>query len=355
VETTTLGYRKALDGLRGLSIVLVYLFHVQARPLPGGFLGVDLFFVLSGFLITTLLLEEWSARGRISLGAFYARRALRLLPALALLLFTLLIVSAAVEPPGRTAAMLRASLITFFYSSNWFLAAHRFPRPELAHTWSLSIEEQFYLVWPVLLLMMLRSGMSRRAIASIVIGAILAVAVLRAWLWSNAGSFERVYSGTDTHSDGLLCGALAAMAATWGAGPAKPARILGLTFLGCLGFLIFLTWVGDPWLYRAGYLPLNLGAACLVYSLATIPWEPLRRCFEFAPLAALGRISYGVYLWHLPAYWLASLLPSARGGQGPWIWPLAITLGAAALSFFAVERPLLRLKRRFEKTGAGPR
>jgi peptidoglycan/LPS O-acetylase OafA/YrhL len=351
VEEFRLGHRKTLDGLRGLSIILVYLFHIRTMPFGGGFLGVDLFFVLSGFLITSLLLEEWRETGRISLGAFYARRALRLLPALVFLLLVLLGASAAREPAAEFSKMGRASAIVFLYSSNWFLVAKQFPRDELSHAWSLSIEEQFYLAWPVLLLLLLRTVKSRRAMAGILAGALLVVAGLRSLLWSQSQSFERVYFGTDTHADGLLAGALAGMAAHWGKSGER-VRPLGPVVLLLLGVLLFSGWVGDPWLFQGGYLPLNLGFACLVFSLATAPWAPLLRVFESRPLVWLGKLSYGIYLWHLPAYWLAGLAPSPSWEPG-WIRPLAITLGGSAFSFYALERPLLRrFKPRFERVPA---
>src|SRR5262249_8939406 len=158
----------------------------------------------------------------------------------------------AVEDAAASAAMRRAGLMVFFYSSNWFLAVKQFPRPELAHAWSLSIEEQFYVAWPILLLLMLRMNWSRRAIAAVVAVAMVACAALRAWLWARTGSFERVYFGTDTHADGLLAGALGAMAASWGgiAPGSRAARVvtsLGLVMLGFLGFFLYFGWLADPW------------------------------------------------------------------------------------------------------------
>ena len=331
-----------------MSILFVYLYHASLATFGGGFLGVDLFFVLSGFLITTLLLEEWRDTGRIALGAFYARRALRLLPALVLLLAVLLAVSAAREPAAEFSKMARAAAIVFFYSSNWFLVARQFPRDELSHAWSLSIEEQFYIVWPLLLLLLLRTVKSRAAIAGIVAAAMVGVAGLRALLWFKTHSFERVYFGTDTHADGLLAGALAGMTAHWWGLNGKPRPVQAL-MLPVLGMLLFGVWVADPWLFQGGSLAINVGFASFVLSLATCPWAPLQKLFEFGPLTWLGRLSYGIYLWHLPAYWLAGLAPSPSW-EPAWVRPLAITLGGASLSFYLLERPLIRrFKPRFER------
>src|SRR5688572_4557652 len=169
VEPFTLGYRPYLDGVRGVAILLVLVCHIPNLPLQGGFIGVDLFFVLSGFLITSLLLEEWRATGNVSLGAFYARRALRLVPALLLVLGAAVLLSELRESRTAANATWTSALMTLFYSANWFLAYGAYPRKELSATWSLSVEEQFYLLWPLLLLVMLRLRCSRRTMAGVVI------------------------------------------------------------------------------------------------------------------------------------------------------------------------------------------
>jgi peptidoglycan/LPS O-acetylase OafA/YrhL len=341
VEPFRLGHRRALDGVRGLAILLVLLYHVSMSTFGGGFIGVDLFFVLSGFLITSLLLEEWRDTGSISLGSFYARRALRLLPALIVVLLAMIAVSALTEPPKAAAAMRTSALMTFFYSANWFLAFKAYPRGELSPTWSLSVEEQFYLVWPVLLVMLLRMGCSRRAIGGVVVALLLASAAARAFLWVTTRDFERVMFGTDTHADGLLAGVLAALLVADGAAPPRTTTPI---VLACLAIFVPLGWPGDPSMFLGGFLAFNAAGAVLVAGMVTSPW----RLFEWAPMVWMGRVSYGLYLWHFAAPWMLSRTGVSLG-KGYWAAAVALTFAAAAASFYALERPLLKYKRRFER------
>jgi peptidoglycan/LPS O-acetylase OafA/YrhL len=356
VEPFTLGHRKALDGVRGVAILLVLLHHFAMQWVGGGFVGVDLFFVLSGFLITSLLLEEWRATGTISLGAFYARRALRLLPALVVVLLAMVLVSAGTEAPKEAAAMRTTALMTLLYSANWFLAFRSLPRPELSPMWSLSVEEQFYIVWPVLLVILLRMGWSRRSMGLIVTAMLLASAGLRLVLWERTGSFNRIMFGTDTHADGLLAGALAAMVVHWGGTPRREGTLRALNWAAVLvvGFLIVfahLGWPADPYMPWGGFVALNVAAVALIVCLISAPWAGVRRLFEFAPLVWLGRISYGVYLWHMAAPWILGRMGVPLGGAAG-AAAMGVSVGAAALSFYALERPMLRFKRRFERVGA---
>lgn len=353
MELFTLGHRKALDGVRGLAILLVLAYHIPSLPLGGGFIGVDLFFVLSGFLITTLLLEEWRENGDLNLKAFYVRRTLRLLPALVVVLAAMVAVSALTEPPPASAAMRTSAAITLFYSANWFLAFRAYPRPELSATWSLSVEEQFYILWPALLWGMLRAGWSRRAILTAATLGMAASAVARAMVWNATGSFDRVMFGTDTHADGLLAGVVVALLVTGGivprsAGGVRALQGAALVVLACIGIFLPLGWSGDASMFLGGYVAVDVAAAVLVASLVTSPWAGLRAIFEWAPLVWLGRISYGVYLWHFAAPWILSRTGVALG-RGYWPAAIGLTIAAAALSFCALEQPLLRVKRRFQR------
>jgi peptidoglycan/LPS O-acetylase OafA/YrhL len=356
VEPFKLGHRPALDGVRGVAILLVLLSHVPTLPLQGGFIGVDLFFVLSGFLITSLLLEEWQATGTLSLGAFYARRTLRLLPALVVMLLAFVLFSEWRESRDVAAATRTSVVMTLFYSANWFLAFNRYPRAELGATWSLSVEEQFYLAWPVLLLILLRLGCSRRTMAGVVIAAMAASAATRIALLQAGATPNRIFFGTDAHADGLLVGALTGMMFSWGAAPRSPgaARALdvgALLALGLMALLVGIGWQADAAMVRFGYPALNLGAAVLIASLVSSP--ALRRIFEFGPLVWLGRISYGVYLWHIAVFWM---LGKFNWSSGSLYWPVAfaVTFALAAASFYGLERPILRFKKRFERVGSAP-
>jgi len=349
-----LGHRPALDGLRGVAILLVLLCHIPRLPFGGGFIGVDLFFVLSGFLITSLLLEEWRKTGTVSLRAFYARRALRLFPALFAMLIAAVAISAGTESDEAAAGMRRSALMTLFYSANWFLAYGAYPREEIRPTWSLSIEEQFYVLWPLLLLLLLRLGWSARRMALFAALGVLASALARAIWWETTRSFSRVYFGLDTHSDGLLAGALAAFLAHGGTPPDSPraARLLNLFSLGMVGgLLLFATlgWPADPeTLCRGTYLFLNLGMAALVLCIATSPSTGLRRLFELAPLVWFGKLSYGLYLWHLIAFWI---VPRSQILPAEVRWPAAFGASVllAAASYYLLERPFLTLKKRFAR------
>jgi peptidoglycan/LPS O-acetylase OafA/YrhL len=342
-----LGQRRSLDGVRGLAILFVLLSHVQSLPLGGGFIGVDLFFVLSGFLITTLLLEERQETGTVSLKAFYVRRALRLLPALVAMLAAMLVLVAVFDAPGVAANARTSAVMTLLYSSNWFMAYKEFPFPGLSATWSLSVEEQFYLVWPLLLITLLK--LPPRGRVAVVAAGMLLSAALRALLWKTTGSFERVFFGSDTHADGLLAGALAGLLLSQGWVP--PSRLLKLAahvVLGVLFLFLYWGWLADDYVLVGGLFLLNLGMTALVVALVRDPGPLLLGFFEFGPLAWLGRISYGVYLWHMVVFGFSGRLPLLKRA-GSWPLSIALTIAVAALSFYLLERPLLRLKRRFSR------
>src|SRR5580700_1820848 len=208
-----------LDGVRALAVIAVIAFHEQLTAFPGGFLGVDVFFVLSGYLITDLLVAQWHQHGRLRLGNFWARRARRLLPALATMLVVVTAAIAIVEP-SQLAALRPALLAAVTYSSNWWQALHHQsyftqfgPPPPLQHLWSLAIEEQFYLVWPLLLIVLLSRCRSSRIRAAVAwLGAALSV-VAMALIYVPGADPSRVYYGTDTHASALFVGS--ALALTW--------------------------------------------------------------------------------------------------------------------------------------------
>ncbi|MGI8547896.1 MAG: acyltransferase family protein, partial [Gemmatimonadaceae bacterium] len=194
-----LGYRPELDGLRAVAVLGVMVFH-SGVALTGGFLGVDMFFVLSGFLITALLMEEWQTGGSISLRAFYARRAIRLLPALLGVLAVLWLAVLFLGDRFKTspAIMLSTTGYTLGYMANWVMALHldEWPTP-LGHFWSLAVEEQFYLIWPVLLVTALTLRAPRWLPIAALSVAILAIGAWRAWLWRSGAGFDRVFYATD--------------------------------------------------------------------------------------------------------------------------------------------------------------
>ena len=345
-----------LDGIRGIAVAAVVLYHVGMPWLPGGFLGVDVFFVLSGFLITHILLSEIETTGELRFGRFYERRARRLFPALLVMLGAVGV--AAWIAPHIQAASLRGDVAAAAgYASNWwyifreqsyFEFAGRLPL--LQHLWSLGVEEQFYLVWPLLCVVLVRWG-SRSAVRSFAIGGALLSAAWMAYLALRTGAPidtdpSRIYYGTDTHAMGLLAGA--ALAAAWRprrgeeAAPSTRAAAYVLGAAGLTVMLWFFTRVNEytDWLYRGGFLVLAASvvaviAACLVQG------GMLGEVLDTQPLRYLGERSYGIYLWHWPVFLVTR--PGLDVPDLGWITTVArigLVLAIAEVSFRIVEQPI---------------
>jgi len=344
-----------LDGVRALAVIAVIAFHEQLSVLPGGFLGVDVFFVLSGYLITDLLVAQWHQHGRLRLGTFWARRARRLLPALATMLVVVTAATAIIEP-SQLAALRPALLAAVTYSSNWWQALQHQsyftqfgPPPPLQHLWSLAIEEQFYLVWPLLLVVLVsRCRSSRiRASAAWLCAALSALAMTAIYL--PGADPSRVYYGTDTHSSALLVGA--ALALSWPlqrlraltADKARVADGLGLAGLALLGWAMGHYRGDDQALYPAGLLIAALAAGAVVLAAASpglVSWV-----LGLPPLRWIGVRSYGIYLWHWPVIALSTaFLARSRSRPGPLIWAAeaALAVGLAAVSWRWIEQPIIQ-------------
>jgi peptidoglycan/LPS O-acetylase OafA/YrhL len=351
MASSRLGYRPELDGIRGIAILLVVLLHLQNWP-PGGFVGVDVFFTLSGFLITTLLLEEWNSRGTFSLRQFYTRRALRLLPAVTALLLAYGAVALAFRGPNL-GTRLTGVAYAAAYLSNWPQALGRpFPEQEIGFLWTLAIEEQYYLLWPGLLLLVLVVGRlpSRRLIALVL------CLVLAIWVWrlhlATGVEGRRIYFGTDTRLDQLLLGA--ALAAWFVARPASPRSAWALRLGGWAG-IAFLSWrVFDPIYFRSWYPSFGIAAigvasaamlaSVITSSSATLTWILRRRSLRW-----LGMLSYSLYLWHVP-----SIRAVDHSFLGDWpltrfVAGLLLSVLVAAGSYKFVEKPFLRKRSRHEQ------
>jgi peptidoglycan/LPS O-acetylase OafA/YrhL len=360
----------ALDGLRGVAILLVLVHHVLAVFVPqrdaslvtGGFLGVDLFFVLSGFLITGLLLDEFRARRAISLPSFYRRRFMRLYPALVVLLVAHAVYATRADISFDVEGDQLVSVL--FYYSNW---RETLSIPEgTGHLWSLAVEEQFYVVWPLVLLVLLWLTNARRTyIGPIIAAGIASIALYRAWRWHDGMVFLLVYMRTDTRADALLVGALAAVLAG-GVRGRTPSFTQGRGFqwvawvaAGVLAWSVLVARWEKPTLYLGGFTV--VAVACGVLALAVLPesaW-PVARAMHWAPLRALGIVSYGVYLWHLPVFVAAQRYLADVPVAGRAVIACAITAIVTSLSWFLVERPFLRWKSRLDhrapgQTGAPP-
>jgi peptidoglycan/LPS O-acetylase OafA/YrhL len=352
------GYQPALDGLRALAVLGVLLYHAGVSWAPGGFLGVDAFFVLSGFLITSLLVGEWRSRGGIDLRGFWARRGRRLLPALFLVVIAVSAYALFVARPDELDRIRGDAVGSLLYVANWrqLLGASYFDRlgtpSPLRHTWSLGIEEQWYLVWPLVLLVMLRVTRARRWLMVGLTAALAAgSAALMAVIFRDGGDPSRVYFGTDTRAQALLLGAaLAFLVMSPRRRPRQTEATASLFALECAGLIaaVYLGWlwthVADSatWPYRGGFF-VEATAVAVLIAAASRPYSPiLGRALSIAPLRAIGRISYGLYLWHWPVY--VYLTPARTGwDDAPLLFVrVTVTFALAIASYFVVEQPVRR-------------
>ncbi len=352
------------------------LYHAGISWLPAGFLGVDTFFVLSGFLITTLLLNELRHSKTIRLGAFWARRARRLVPAMLLVVsFCALFVWIA-TPVGTYSGFRLDALSTLLYVANWhfileganYFAATSAPSP-LTHTWSLAIEEQFYVLWPLVLFGLFKLGRGARTLAIICGGGAVLSAIEMAWLLASGSSITRLYYGTDTHAQCLFVGAgLASVLAViaqgrrirgaipsgramvgrggdpgWAATSVSMKRLMEAAgLIGLFGGALLWTltsWSGT-FLYNGGFLLMALCAGLVILSVVSHQQGLTAIALSVSPMVFLGRISYGLYLWHYPLFqWLDG---TRTGLSGPAL--LAVRLGAtfvvSVASFYLIERPI---------------
>ncbi|MFI6074218.1 acyltransferase family protein [Actinoplanes sp. NPDC051343] len=342
-------YQPALDGIRALAVAAVVLFHAGVAGISGGFLGVDVFFVLSGFLITSLLLNEHRSRGRIDLRRFWLRRARRLLPALlAVLLATVIAAHFRWQGDGDALRLLRTdAYAALAYVANWrmifrgtgYVAATAAPSP-LQHTWSLGIEEQFYLVWPLLVAAVLLLRRHARTVLIVVCGAGAVISqLLCAWFFRPA-DISRAYYGTDTRAQALLIGAALAAAVLVAPKAGRWASLAGLAGLAALVWLGHAASDQAAGLYHGGLTAAALATALLILAVTLRPGSFLARFLGLPPLVWLGRISYGVYLWHWPLFTFVN-----ADDTGLSRWPLlavrlAGTLAVAVVSYHLIEQPI---------------
>jgi peptidoglycan/LPS O-acetylase OafA/YrhL len=339
----SLGYIPELDGLRAIAILLVLVHHAGVNAIAGGQIGVDIFFVLSGFLITSLLLRERERFGRVDLKNFYIRRALRLMPALMLLLACV----AALAVVTKSGAELRRTLesigIALLYLSDIALSFGWAKMGSLEHTWSLSIEEHFYLLFPPVLVLLLSKGVSKRVIGMMLGGLIILISFHRMAMWApDSTAVARVFYGFDTHSDGLLLGCLAAVLANSPLLRELP-RWLHWTAWAFLTFgVVQLHWDSRAYAYL---LPaINLSTAIII--VGVLRSKP--RWLRAHTLTWIGQISYGLYLWHNLIFIVirervtdSAAVILVGGGL--------VSIAVAAASFYMIEKPCLRLKSRFQR------
>jgi peptidoglycan/LPS O-acetylase OafA/YrhL len=363
-----------LDGLRAFAVVAVLLYHAGLAWIPGGFLGVEVFFVVSGYLITALLLAEMRERGRIDLKAFWMRRARRLLPALYLLLIVTL-AFAVVFLPGEVAGLRNDAIAAFGYATNWYLLAGQesyfeaIGRPSLLlHLWSLAVEEQFYVLWPPLFALGMGVGAlryRRRRLIILLLAGAAASAALMAILYHPDLDPSRLHYGTDTRATGLLVGA--ALAFVWM--PASGSRLarrqtsrrvqrlrhrwgwtvpvlLDVAGVAALaGLVLSCLWFDEyrPFLYRGGYALVALATAAVISALVHPDTRLAASPLGWRPVRWIGLRSYGIYLWHWPVFMVTRpRLDVPLDGVPLLALRLSATVLLAALSYRYVEEPIRR-------------
>jgi peptidoglycan/LPS O-acetylase OafA/YrhL len=343
------GYRPALDGLRAVSVLAVFAYHLDYEWAAGGFLGVDAFFVLSGYLITSLLLVEHGRAGTISLRAFWTRRAKRLLPAVLALLIGVALYAAFVASTDQLGTLRGDSLATLFYVANWrFIAAGTSyfelwsEASPLRHMWSLAIEEQFYLMWPLLVLGALRLGRGRPRVlaAGAFVGAIGSVALMAA-LYDPADPSEAYFS-TFTRAHTLLVGALLAVL-LHRREISSPVLARGLQGAGAVaaGALLVCFWrVQDTGeIFYKGLSPAFAVLVAVVIAAAVQTGSsPLREALSPAPLRWVGRVSYGLYLWHWPMIVWLTRGRTQLDGLALDAVRVAAAFAITALSYYLLEQ-----------------
>ena len=347
-----LAHQPALDGIRALAVVAVLLYHdavnrPRYRWIPGGFLGVDVFFVLSGFLITGILLTNRERTGRTATKEFWIRRGRRLLPALIVMLLFAAAYGYFASPKWELPSLWSQTVATLFYVENWFTLSGHAGRAPIGHTWSLSIEEQWYFIWPFLLAGLLIVSRSRRRTLLVAMG-VLTLASAGAMVWEYAsGGWADGYYSTFGRAGELLIGGLLAVALRNSPEIRSRAGRIAVE-AGALIALAFLGWAFlretpyDTFLYRGGFYLVALATAVIIVA-ALQPRSPIvRRAFGWRPVAAIGLVSYGVYLYHVPLFrWMS---PEVTGLSA---WPLlaariAVLSGMAIASYFLVEMPVRR-------------
>lgn len=343
-------YVPAIDGLRTVAVLGVLIYHFNPAWLPGGYLGVGMFFTLSGYLITANLMRSYRRGKGLGLPTFWLRRFRRLVPAVALMLVTVLLLTIFFDLPklGENA---RFSLSSLFYVNNWHVIAEgqsyfdRFAgHAPLDHMWSLSVEEQFYLFWPLVLFVLLKLTGGKRA--PLVVSTLVLAAASFGWmafLFNTGSDATRVYEGTDTRAGGILLGAALAIALTNAQGYRIPPRLLTVpaALLGVLGIAALFWLLPDysPHLYNWGLLALS-AASVAVITAALDKRTLTSKFFGLTPLRWIGERSYGIYLWHLPAI---VFIPEWE--NLPWAHPALVTAVAVALahiSWTLVEDPVRR-------------
>ncbi len=350
-------YIPGLDGLRALAVFAVVLYHMSASFLPSGLLGVTIFFVLSGYLITGILIREWHKTKSINLPKFWLHRIRRLFPAIVCVIAVSLVLCAFLAPDMLT-KLRRDLFAALFWFTNWwyifqdvsYFDAMGAPSP-VTHFWSLAIEEQFYLIWPPVLLLLFRKGFKKRTIQWGIVAAALISVVLMMVLYVPEGDPSRVYYGTDTRVFSLLIGAWFAFVfppkRLCGEGkhglPEATRRIVGIVgIVALVGLICLMVFVNaySPFMYYGGILLTSVLTALMIMAIVN-PETALARVFSFAPIVYIGKISYGIYLWHYPLLLLMNDFNSTEATH-PLMYALqmVVIVIVSMISYHFVEQPI---------------
>jgi peptidoglycan/LPS O-acetylase OafA/YrhL len=354
-----LGHVPALDGIRGFALIGVIAIHAQILTLShtftgqadidqfirGGYLGLDMFFVLSGFLISALLLGEVGRTGDIRFGAFYLRRALRLLPALYALLIGYAIYASLTDlETGQLGPTIQSALL---YYTNWQIVTDPTTMSEeLVHLWSLAFEEQFYLIWPVILIGLVSLRLSTRTMAVVIGAGIAGVSIWRAHLWAVGVDWPELSIRTDARIDAMLWGALVAVLWTRRKTPVRGVDEAAWAALAVMAWCAYSFDGTESISYQGGLTIFHGATAVVLLAVLNGTWGFIG-FFDFAFFRMMGRYSYGIYLWHHFIFFALTRQTPTWSGTQRVIVATILTAAAAAASWILIERPAMRLKTRF--------
>jgi peptidoglycan/LPS O-acetylase OafA/YrhL len=342
----------AVDGLRAIAVLAVVVYHFSSNALPGGFLGVDLFFVVSGYVITRLLLRERLSTGRVGLGGFWSRRARRLLPAVFAIVVVVQIWSHHRYVDALTTVVNGQSWSSLLYASNWWSIARHVAYGDVSndlsplnHLWSLAVEEQFYLVWPVVFVLLRR----RRFLVLATILAMIASGTLQIVFGGGTQGLDRVYMGTDTRSIALWAGCLLALTtvradgtdrAARGGWPRLAATLLALVLLAAVVTTWFVIGYAQNGLFHGQLIAATLAEAGLLAAVVADPLGPLGRVLSSAPFRFVGQRSYALYLWHWPILVMVTPQTSGDSAMMTFVDRVVLIVAGTLISYAFVEAPI---------------
>lgn len=355
-----LGKQKVLDGIRGMAVIAVMGHNMNISWIKGGFFGVDVFFALSGFLITTLLMEERLRYGSISLPRFYGRRALRLYPVLVVLVCILVPTAILLHMPVTKDRLILVAVSVLGYFSNWLviLDSHAW-MGALGHTWSLAVEMHFYIIWSLVLFAATRwqRKINFLILARLALIIFAITALWRIWIWKTHSDFIRAYNGSDTRFDALMIGSAASLLRLHHLSLPEVGRrvksgqytvqIVEIACVFLLGWLMYHTTTDSPLPYLGGFSLTSTATSVLILTMLLCPRSLMVRFFRTGGLVWIGRISYSLYLWHLPV--IRILTPERLSQYGLAPWPahflcIVFILVLATCSYYCIERFFLQFK-----------